>query len=119
MNLIKRDYFPVAKDLNQFLDNFFKRKATNNIELKQFSCHICSTQVSTEKILKNHIKRLHPDYKPTNVPLLTIQNKPKGRPKNKKNSEEIDNQSLESNDIDTERRNGQGGFTDQGTESSN
>ncbi len=24
MNLIKRDYFPVAKDLNQFLDNFFK-----------------------------------------------------------------------------------------------
>lgn len=24
MNLVKRDYFPVAKDLNQFLDNFLK-----------------------------------------------------------------------------------------------
>lgn len=24
MNLIKRDYFPVAKDLNQFLDSFLK-----------------------------------------------------------------------------------------------
>lgn len=113
LDIIKSNINALSQLSFTLLDNFFKRKATNNIELKQFSCHICSTQVSTEKILKNHIKRLHPDYKPTNVPLLTIQNKPKGRPKNKKNSEEIDNQSLESNDIDTERG------SDQGAESCN
>ena len=46
------------------LDNFFKRKATN-VEFKQFTCHICSAQVSTEKILKTHIKKQHSNLIPT------------------------------------------------------
>jgi hypothetical protein len=45
------------------LDNFFKRKATN-VELKQFCCHICSAQLSTEKILKTHLKKMHPNINP-------------------------------------------------------
>lgn len=84
LDIIKSNINSLSQLSFTLLDNFFKRKTINNIELKQFSCHICSTQVSTEKILKNHIKRIHPNYIPNeNLPLITIESKPKGRPKGK------------------------------------
>lgn len=84
LDIIKSNINSLSQLSFTLLDNFFKRKTINNVELKQFSCHICSTQVSTEKILKNHIKRIHPNYTPNeNLPLITIESKPKGRPKGK------------------------------------
>lgn len=89
LDIIKSNINSLSQLSFTLLDNFFKRKAINNVELKQFSCHICSTQVSTEKILKNHIKRIHPDYKPNeNIPLITIESKPKGRPKGSKQTKQ-------------------------------
>ena len=84
LDIIKSNVNSLSQLSFTLLDNFFKRKTINNVELKQFSCHICSTQLSTEKILKNHIKRIHPNYTPNeNLPLITIDSKPKGRPKGK------------------------------------
>ena len=98
LDIIKSNINSLSQLSFTLLDNFFKRKTINNVELKQFSCHICSTQLSTEKILKNHIKRIHPTYTPDeNLPLITIDSKPKGRPKgkttkiNKNNTDNTDN----------------------------
>lgn len=105
LDIIKSNINALSQLSFTLLDNFFKRKAINNVELKQFSCHICSTQVSTEKILKNHIKRLHPDYKQNdNIPLLTINSKPKGRPKS--NQPKItENKDIENNQDNTNQNN--------------
>jgi|UniRef100_A0A6C0AMB1 hypothetical protein len=92
LDIIKSNVNSLSQLSFTLLDNFFKRKTINNVELKQFSCHICSTQLSTEKILKNHIKRIHPNYTPNeNLPLITIDSKPKGRPKGKTTKINTDN----------------------------
>lgn len=102
LDIIKSNINSLSQLSFTLLDNFFKRKTINNVELKQFSCHICSTQVSTEKILKNHIKRIHPNYIPNeNLPLITIESKPKGRPKGKiikNNNENTDDNTNNTND---------------------
>ena len=59
LDIIKSNVNSLSQLSFTLLDNFFKRKATANIELKQFSCHICSSQMSTEKILKTHLKKMH------------------------------------------------------------
>jgi len=61
LDIIKSNVNSLSQLSFSLLDNFFKRKATSNIELKQFSCHICSSQLSTEKILKTHLKKMHSD----------------------------------------------------------
>lgn len=102
LDIIKSNINSLSQLSFTLLDNFFKRKTINNVELKQFSCHICSTQLSTEKILKNHIKRIHPNYIPNeNLPLITIESKPKGRPKGKtKDKDDINETTNETNNID-------------------
>jgi hypothetical protein len=115
LDIIKSNINSLSQLSFTLLDNFFKRKTINNVELKRFSCHICSTQVSTEKILKNHIKRLHSDYAPDdNLPLITIESKPKGRPKGKTTksnkdilheNENADNVNSNNNDNNSENNN--------------
>jgi hypothetical protein len=63
LDIIKSNVNSLSQLSFTLLDNFFKRKATN-VELKQFSCHICSAQLSTEKILKTHLKKQHPNILP-------------------------------------------------------
>jgi len=60
LDIIKSNVNSLSQLSFTLLDNFFKRKATN-VELKQFCCHICSAQLSTEKILKTHLKKMHPN----------------------------------------------------------
>jgi hypothetical protein len=91
LDIIKANVNSLSQLSFTLLDNFFKRKATN-VELKQFSCHICSTQLSTEKILKRHLKTQHPNIPPpeNTTPLITaVTSTPRGRPK-KKVKEETD-----------------------------
>ena len=85
LDIIKANVNSLSQLSFTLLDNFFKRKATN-VELKQFSCHICSTQLSTEKILKRHLKTQHPNIPPpeNTTPLITaVTSIPRGRPKKK------------------------------------
>lgn len=92
LDIIKANVNSLSQLSFSLLDNFFKRKATN-VELKQFSCHICSAQLSTEKILKTHLKKQHPNIlpPPNTVPLISSAvATPRGRPKKNKN-EEVDN----------------------------
>lgn len=63
LDIIKSNVNALSQLSFTLLDNFFKRKATN-VQLKRYSCPICSTQVSTEKILKIHIKKMHSDLLP-------------------------------------------------------
>lgn len=63
LDIIKSNVNSLSQLSFTLLDNFFKRKATN-VELKQFSCHICSAQLSTEKILKTHLKKQHSNLLP-------------------------------------------------------
>ena len=101
LDIIKSNVNSLSQLSFTLLDNFFKRKTINNVELKQFSCHICSTQLSTEKILKNHIKRIHPNYTPNeNLPLITIDSKPKGRPKGKTTKINTDNTNTDNTNTD-------------------
>lgn len=64
LDIIKTNVNSLSQLSFTLIDNFFKRK-TNVIELKKFSCHICSAQLSTEKILKTHIKRQHSTNSPS------------------------------------------------------
>lgn len=83
LDIIKSNVNSLSQLSFTLLDNFFKRKATN-VELKQFSCHICSAQLSTEKILKTHLKKLHPNIlpPPNSTPLISSAiPTPRGRPK--------------------------------------
>jgi hypothetical protein len=83
LDIIKSNVNSLSQLSFTLLDNFFKRKATN-VELKQFSCHICSAQLSTEKILKTHLKKQHPNIlpPPNNTPLISSAiPTPRGRPK--------------------------------------
>ena len=41
------------------LDHFFKRKSNVTLEVKKFTCHLCSTGCSSEKTLKKHYKEIH------------------------------------------------------------
>ena len=83
LDIIKSNVNSLSQLSFTLLDNFFKRKATM-VDLKQFSCHICSAQLSTEKILKTHLKRMHGNVlpPPNDVPLITsVTSRPRGRPK--------------------------------------
>jgi hypothetical protein len=59
LDIIKSNVNSLSQLSFTLLENFFKRKATN-VELKQFSCHICGTPLKSEKNLKLHLKRQHP-----------------------------------------------------------
>jgi hypothetical protein len=88
LDIIKSNVNSLSQLSFTLLDNFFKRKATN-VELKQFSCHICSAQLSTEKILKTHLKKLHPNILPPPNPTPLISSAiptPRGRPKKTQNN---------------------------------
>jgi len=90
LDIIKSNVNSLSQLSFTLLDNFFKRKATN-VELKQFSCHICSAQLSTEKILKTHLKKLHPNIlpPPNTTPLISSAiPTPRGRPKKTQNNTE-------------------------------
>lgn len=114
LDIIKANVNSLSQLSFTLLDNFFKRKASSNVELKQFSCHICSAQLSTEKILKTHLKKQHPNILPpeNTTPLITaVTSTPRGRPKKKqqeKNNEEqinnpqINNPQIDNNDKQTE-----------------
>jgi hypothetical protein len=94
LDIIKSNVNSLSQLSFTLLDNFFKRKATN-VELKQFSCHICSAQLSTEKILKTHLKKQHPNIlpPPNTTPLISSAiPTPRGRPKKEKNTEENNTQ---------------------------
>lgn len=83
LDIIKSNVNSLSQLSFTLLDNFFKRKATT-VDLKQFSCHICSAQLSTEKILKTHLKRMHGNVlpPPNDIPLVTsLTSRPRGRPK--------------------------------------
>jgi hypothetical protein len=90
LDIIKANVNSLSQLSFTLLDNFFKRKATN-VELKQFSCHICSAQLSTEKILKTHLKKQHPNILPPPNPTPLISSAmptPRGRPKKNNIDEE-------------------------------
>ena len=104
LDIIKSNVNSLSQLSFTLLDNFFKRKATN-VELKQFSCHICSAQLSTEKILKTHLKKQHSNLiSPNNTPLVinNSQKKPKKEIKNqqRETEKEKENESNESNECD-------------------
>lgn len=101
LDIIKSNVNSLSQLSFTLLDNFFKRKATN-IELKKFSCHICSAQLSTEKILKTHLKKIHADYGPSKTtpnesnqtnspPLLSIYSIPKTKTTRKKKNNSLEN----------------------------
>lgn len=105
LDIIKSNVNSLSQLSFTLLDNFFKRKATN-IELKQFSCHICSAQLSTEKILKTHLKKQHPNIlpPPNTTPLISSAiPTPRGRPKKK--SMEKNTQLPNDNENDNENTN--------------
>lgn len=101
LDIIKSNVNALSQLSFTLLDNFFKRKATN-IELKKFSCHICSAQLSTEKILKSHLKNMHPNVLPEQNTLSNTTDttaRPRGRPKTKPDSE---NTNTETNTSETQ-----------------
>lgn len=59
LDVIKSNVNSLSQLSFTLLDNFFKRKAIN-VELKNFTCHLCGTGCKTEKILKTHLKNKHP-----------------------------------------------------------
>ena len=106
LDIIKSNVNSLSQLSFTLLDNFFKRKATN-VELKQFSCHICSAQLSTEKILKTHLKKQHSNLlpPPNMTPLVTsVVYNPKGRPKKQIVKKPKDDENDENNidDVDSE-----------------
>ena len=83
LDIIKSNVNSLSQLSFTLLDNFFKRKATN-VELKEYSCHVCSAQLSTEKILKTHLKKQHGNILPptSTTPLVaSVVYNPVGRPK--------------------------------------
>ena len=93
LDIIKSNVNSLSQLSFTLLDNFFKRKATI-VDLKQFSCHICSAQLSTEKILKTHLKRMHGNVlpPPNDVPLIaSVTSRPRGRPKTNVNENTNEN----------------------------
>jgi hypothetical protein len=63
LDVIKTNVNTLSQLSFTLLDNFFKRKVTN-VELKNFTCHLCGTGCKTEKILKTHLKNKHPINSP-------------------------------------------------------
>lgn len=103
LDIIKSNVNSLSQLSFTLLDNFFKRKAIN-VELKEFSCPICSAQLSTEKILKTHIKKQHPNIPP---PLqITNVQKSRGRPK-KMNDQQNDQQNEQQNNQTNVQQNNQ------------
>lgn len=66
LDVIKTNVNSLSQLSFTLLDNFFKRKATN-VELKNFTCHLCGTGCKTEKILKTHLKNKHPITPPQQI----------------------------------------------------
>jgi hypothetical protein len=121
LDIIKANVNSLSQLSFTLLDNFFKRKATN-VELKQFSCHICSAQLSTEKILKTHLKKQHPNIlpPPNTTPLISSAvATPRGRPKKKQqetnNDDQINNQQTDNNDKQTDNNDKQTDYSDNTT----
>jgi hypothetical protein len=124
LDIIKSNVNSLSQLSFTLLDNFFKRKATN-VELKEYSCHVCSAQLSTEKILKTHLKKQHGNILPptSTTPLVaSVVYNPIGRPKSsdepgakqkrirkkkgkQENSEENENQRDTENQNETETQN--------------
>ena len=59
LEIIKTNINSLSKLKFTLLDHFFKRKSSTTNELKQFSCHLCSTGCSSDKALKRHYKEQH------------------------------------------------------------
>ena len=59
LEIIKTNINSLSKLKFTLLDHFFKRKTSTTSELKQFSCHLCSTGCSSDKALKRHYKEQH------------------------------------------------------------
>jgi hypothetical protein len=59
LEIVKSNVNSLSQLSFTMLDNFFKRKAVN-IDFKNFTCHLCGTGCKTDKILKTHIKKVHP-----------------------------------------------------------
>jgi hypothetical protein len=59
LDIIKTNINSLGKLKFTLLDHFFKRKTNTTSELKQFSCHLCSTGCSSDKALKRHYKEQH------------------------------------------------------------
>ena len=59
LDIIKTNINSLSKLKFTLLDHFFKRKSSTTSELKQFSCHLCSTGCSSDKALKRHYKEQH------------------------------------------------------------
>jgi hypothetical protein len=74
LEIVKSNVNSLSQLSFNMIDNFFKRKATV-IDLKNFTCHLCGTGCKTDKILKTHIRKVHP-----NSPLSESPKKTRGRP---------------------------------------
>ena len=62
LDIIKANVNSLSQLSFTLLDAFFKRRAVSgNSDKKPYTCHICATSVSTEKILKVHMKKQHSD----------------------------------------------------------
>ena len=114
LDIIKSNVNSLSQLSFTLLDNFFKRKATN-VELKQYSCHVCSAQLSTEKILKTHLKKQHGNILPpkSTTPLVaSVVYNPIGRPKGS-------DQTPKSKQIKPKKGNNEGSNSDQDTDQQN
>lgn len=83
LEIIKTNVNSLSQLSFNLLDNFFKRKATN-IELKDFSCHVCGGGFSTLKSLKTHLRKIHGNILPppnSTPPVVPTNNAKRGRPK--------------------------------------
>lgn len=88
LEIVKSNVNSLSQLSFNMIDNFFKRKATI-IDLKNFTCHLCGTGCKTDKILKTHLRKVHPN---TSLPESLSSPKKRGRPSKKPN----DNDNLSS-----------------------
>ena len=80
LEIIKTNINSLSKLKFTLLDHFFKRKTSTTSELKQFTCHLCSTGCSSDKALKRHYKEQHQITFTKNEPsteVVVVPKKPK------------------------------------------
>jgi hypothetical protein len=105
LDIIKTNVNSLSQLSFTLLDNFFKRKATS-LELKAFTCHLCGTGCSTEKILKTHIRNKHSKKQDDTdiedilkLPTIT-QKTQKHKQKQKQQEFDLEDQKIHDNNID-------------------
>jgi hypothetical protein len=116
LDIIKTNVNSLSQLSFTLLDNFFKRKAMA-FDPSKFTCTLCGTSLSTEKILKAHMKKQHgltsstsklPEQAPSQTQqqppnyVMSFSDKPKGRPRhNSYPSEDQSNDDSDSNEFST------------------